>query len=78
MVVFTVELDHFCLKVGADFGERFPEYLKSPSVQHLLPVLGHKDQMNMHIENAMPACANIVVFLHRPKYNIAHEDTQGI
>ena len=78
MVVFAVELDQLSLKALADPGKGIPEDFNSPAIQHLLPVLGHKDQMDVHIENTVSACSNIVVFLHRPKYNMPHEAMQGI
>ena len=78
MVVFTVHLDQLRLEVAADFGEGFLENFNRLAVQHLLPVLGHEDQMDVHIKNTMSAGSNIVVFLHRPKYNIPHNDTLGI
>lgn len=66
MVVFAIHLDQLRLKILADLGERFPEYPEGLCIQHLFSVFGHKNQVNMHIEKAMPAGTNIVVFFHRP------------
>jgi hypothetical protein len=67
--------------LSADPTKRFPKYFDSLSVQHFFPVFGHNDQRDVHIENAMSSGSNLVVFLHRPKYNspyeVARQGSQG-
>ncbi len=78
MVLFSFRLDQFSCRLPADPSKRFPGYFDSFSIQHFFPVSGHKDQMDVHIENAMSSSSNLVVFLNRPKYNLSYADTQGI
>ena len=66
MVVFAVHFNQYRLKVDTDLCKRFLEYLKGLCIQYLFPVFGHKNQMDMHIEKAVPTSANIVVLFHRP------------
>ena len=37
--------------------------------KHTSTVFCYEDQMNMHQKNAMSSSSNVIVFIHRPKYN---------
>lgn len=69
MVGLAVHLDQVCLEVGADFGEHRSQSGDGDAIEDVAAVLGHKDQMHMHLENAVPAMSNVIAIRHRPNYN---------
>ena len=66
MVMFAVEFHKLCLKIGTHAGEDAAQVVNYLLGEHAATVFRHKDQVNMHFENAMPAVSYFVVFLHRP------------
>jgi len=55
VVVFSVHLDKFSLKVGTHVGKQCSKSVNGVSVQYSVSILRDEDQMNMHCENAVPA-----------------------
>ncbi len=66
MVVFAVHFDQVRFKTSADLAEDGAKPLHRIPVEYFAAVFRHKDQMNVHLENAMPAVSNLVVFFHSP------------
>ncbi|GEM_PF-2468571 len=59
VIRFTIYFNKFSVKVLTDL---FKDHLHCNIMgflENTLPVFCHKDQMNMNIENTMPACSNI-------------------
>ena len=69
MIILAVHLNELRLKVGADLGKDRPQPLDGVGVEHIAAILRHKDQMDVHLENAVPTVPNIFVISHRPKYH---------
>ena len=69
MVALAVHLDQRRLKVRADLGEHPAQAIYRIAVEHFTPIFRHKDQMDVHLKNAVPPVPNFVVIAHRPKYN---------
>ncbi|GAA5091352.1 hypothetical protein GCM10023337_17130 [Paenalcaligenes hermetiae] len=69
MIILAVHLNELRLKVGADLGKDRPQPVDGVAVEHITAILRHKDQMDVHLENAVPTMPNIVVIAHRPNYN---------
>jgi hypothetical protein len=55
MIVLAVHLHQLGLKVFAHAGEMQAQPLDRVSVKDMPAVFGHKDQMNVHHKNAVPA-----------------------
>ena len=66
MVVLAIEFNQFRLKVCADTCEDTAQVINHFPGEHPTAVFCHKDQVDVHLENAMPSASNLVVFLHRP------------
>jgi hypothetical protein len=49
--------------------ENSAEPLNSIAIEHFAAIFRHKDQMDVHLKNAVPSSTNIIVFCHRPNYN---------
>ena len=59
MVVFAVHLNKFCREIGADLGKDGAKSVDSISVQHPMSILCDEYQVNVKLENAMSAVANV-------------------
>ena len=66
MVILAVHLNQRCLEVRADSPEHVAQPFNSIAIEYFAPVFRHKDQMYVHLKNAVPALSNVVVFFHRP------------
>lgn len=66
MVMLTIEFHQLRLKVGTDPSEDTSQVFNHFFGKHATTVFGNKDQVNMHLKNAMSALSYFVVFLHRP------------
>ena len=66
MVILPVELHQFRVEVLADGGEDAAQVGQHLAGEYTTSVLGHKDQMNMQVKNAMPAMSYLVYIGHRP------------
>lgn len=73
MVIFAIELRQLRLEVGEDATQVVQYHFGEDAA----PILGDKDQVNVHQENAMPAVANVVVVTHRPPYTIHMQRIQA-
>ncbi|EGO80801.1 hypothetical protein SAMN05660380_02169 [Xylella fastidiosa] len=67
VIVLTVHFDQFCLEIGADPGEDGTKSLDGVAIEHIAAIFRHKDQMNMHLKDAMSSMSNIVFIAHRPR-----------
>jgi len=47
------------------------------AVEHPAAIFRHKDQMDVHLKNAVPSVSNIVVIAHRPNYTIRMQRLQA-
>ncbi len=59
VVVFAVQLNQFCLEIGADLGKDGAKAVDGISVKHPIPILGDEDQVNVKLEHAMPTVSNV-------------------
>ena len=71
IILFSVELSKFSLKVFAYVAENFPEVVENSFCKDAIPIFGDEDQMNMHEKDAMSASTNFVDFFHRPNIVMA-------
>lgn len=69
MVALAVHLDQGRLKVRADLDEHPAQAIYRIAFEHFAPIFCQKDQMDVHLENAVPTMPNFVVVAHRPKDN---------
>jgi len=53
MVVLAVKLHQLRLEVGTDAGGDETQVVKNRFTEHLATIFCDKDQVNMHLENAM-------------------------
>ncbi|CDW92735.1 conserved hypothetical protein [Thiomonas sp. CB2] len=67
MIVLSIHLDQLRLEIGAGFGKEGAQALDGVAIEHSVAVFRHKDQMHMHLENAVPPVSNVVVIAHRPR-----------
>ncbi len=58
MIVLTVHFDQFCLEVSADPGEDGTKSPDGAAIEHIAAIFRHKDQMNMHLKDAMSSMSN--------------------
>jgi hypothetical protein len=54
VVVFTVQLQQFCLEVHADLGEDGTKSLEGVSVPYPIAILCDEDQVDMKLRYTMP------------------------
>ena len=66
MVILAIKLYQICFKVSTDPGEDAAQVVNHFFGEHATAVFRHKDQVDVHSENAMSAMSNIVVIFHRP------------
>ena len=66
MVMLAVEFHQFRLKVGADARKDAAQVINDFFCEHATAIFCHKDQVNVHLENTMPAVSYFIVFFHRP------------
>ena len=66
MVMLAVEFHQFRLKVGADARKDAAQVINDFFCEHATAVFCHKDQVNVHLENTMPAVSYFIVYFHRP------------
>ena len=66
MVVFSIHFHQGRFHVFAHLAEHPAHPVYGITIKHLAAIFCHKDQMYVHLENAMPAMSNLVVFFHRP------------
>jgi len=57
MVIFTVKLNKFSLKIRTDRGKYQPKIVKNCPGKNAAPVFCYKDQVNVHSKNTMPSRA---------------------
>ncbi len=67
MVVPAVHLDQLRLEVSADLGEDHAQPVDGVAIKHAAAIFRHKDQVNVHLKNAVSSVSNIVVIAHRPR-----------
>ena len=72
MVVFAVHLDQMRLEACAYLAEDGTKPLNSIAIENLAAIFRHKDQMDVHLENAMSAMSDLIVFFHRPNYTTSY------
>jgi len=66
MIIFSVKLGKFRLKVSTDISEYLFEIVKDSLGKNATTILCHKDQVDMHSKNTMSSCAYLVDIFHRP------------
>ena len=54
------------LEAGADLAEDCTKTLNGIPVKNPAAIFRHKDQVDVHLKNAVPSVSNIIVFCHRP------------
>lgn len=67
MIVLAVHLDQLRLEIGAGLGEDVAQPVDDIAVEHPAAVLRHKDQVDVHLKNAVPTVPDIIVIVHRQK-----------
>jgi len=66
VVVFSVHLDKFSLKVRANPGEQYTKSVDGVSVKYSGSILCDEDQMDVHCEDAVCLPVEILTLCHRP------------
>jgi hypothetical protein len=66
VIVLAVELHELALEVLAYGPHDLLHAPKMNVLEHLVPELGHKNQVDMHHENTVPASANVLHVSHNP------------
>lgn len=64
MIALTVKLCQFSIELIKHMNKDFFQGRQGLAVKYMLSVFGYKNQMNMHVKNAMPAGSDIGIFLH--------------
>ncbi len=59
MVGFSIDLDQIGFEVGADLFEDSPHGCVVRLFKNIPPEFGDKHQMDVKVENAMPACSDL-------------------
>lgn len=77
VIVLAVHLDQLRLEVGADLGEDRAQPVDGVAIEYPAAIFRYKDQMDMHLKNAVSPMPNIVVVAHRPNYNIRMQRLQA-
>lgn len=54
MVVLAIHLDELRVEVAADCREDVSQAIEGGPVEYVAPVLGHEDQVHVHLEDAVP------------------------
>lgn len=66
MIVLAIALDEIGFEILAHAAEDRPQVFDGPIRQHVASVFGDKDQMDVHLENAMSAGPVVLHFALRP------------
>src|SRR5690606_13833719 len=61
----------------ADLGEDRAQPVDGVAIEYPAAIFRYKDQMDMHLKNAVSSMPNIVVVSHRPNYNIRMQRLQA-
>lgn len=69
MVVFPIHFDQVRFEVGTYLAKDGLQPFNRVTIKHIPTIFGHKDQVNMHLKYTVSTMAQIVVMIHRPKYN---------
>ncbi len=67
MIVLAVHLHQRGLEVQAHAAEDAAQRIDGRAVEHLAAVFRHKDQVDVHLENAVSSVSNVVFISHRPR-----------
>ena len=68
MIAFSIELCQFSLELSKDMGKYLFQSLKCILVKNIFPVLWDKNQMNMHLKDAVPTCSDFKILFHKLDY----------
>ena len=60
VIVLSVHLDQLRFEIGLDVGEDVAQALDGVTIEHSAAIFRHNDQMDVHLENAVPSMPNIV------------------
>lgn len=66
MIVFAAAFNQRCLEIPTDLCEDCGEVADRQLAQHVAPVFCDKHQMHVKRKNAVPSCAIVLHFAHRP------------
>lgn len=55
------------MEIGADLSEDGTQPTDGVAIEHSAAIFRHKDQVNVHLENAVPSMSNFVVIAHKTK-----------
>ena len=64
MVIFAAHLGKRCLKVRTDSREHAAQPFNRIAIEYFAPIFCYKDQMYVHLKNAVPAVSNVVVMCY--------------
>jgi hypothetical protein len=78
VVMFSIHLDPLRFEVQTDPGKDFPETLDGITVEDFAAVFRHKDQMHVHLENAVTTLPNIVVMAHGLRVRSRYAATSSV
>ena len=70
MIVLAVAFHQFRLEVAANLGEDAAQVVEHGFGEHATPIFRHEDQMDVHLEYAVPPVSNMLVMVHRPNYTM--------
>lgn len=66
MAILAIHFYQGCFKAFANLAKHQAQPIYGITIKHLATIFRHKDQMDVHLENTMPAMSNFIVFFHRP------------
>jgi len=69
MVIFTVHFNKHSPKVITDIREDETQPVNGVFVEHIPPVFGNKDKVDMYLKNTVPSMPNFLAIVHIPNYN---------
>src|SRR5690606_39836376 len=72
VIVLAVHLDQLRLEVGADLGEDRAQPVDGVAIEYPAAIFRYKDQMDMHLKNAVSSMPNLVCRLLLEKKKTKH------
>jgi len=66
IIVPAIHFDHLRPEVCAGIGEYDAQPVDGVAIEHSVAIFRHKDQIDVHLKNALPSAPDIVIISHRP------------
>lgn len=69
VIVFAVKFDQLSFEIKAYAAKNLFQFGQYRFSENTATIFCDKDQVDMEVENAVPAMSYFICFAHRPKYN---------